>query len=96
MLIESDKRGVELELLYSDEKFSVPENEYLIGMMNTADRSLAMMDYALCRRFAFFEMKPGFDTGGFREYRMRLWSDKFDCLISCVENLNAVIAADTG
>ena len=94
MLIESDKRGVELELLYSDEKFSVPENVYLIGMMNTADRSLAMMDYALRRRFAFFEMKPGFDTEGFREYRMRLGSDKFDRLISCVENLNAVIAAD--
>ena len=94
MLIESDKRGVELQLLYSDEKFSVPENVYLIGMMNTADRSLAMMDYALRRRFAFFEMKPGFDTGGFREYRMRLGSEKFDRLISCVENLNAVIAAD--
>ena len=76
MLIESDKRGVELELLYSDEKFSVPENVYIIGMMNTADRSLAMMDYALRRRFAFFEMKPGFDTEGFREYRMRLGSDK--------------------
>ena len=94
MLIESDKRGVELELLYSDEKFSMPENVYLIGMMNTADRSLAMMDYALRRRFAFFEMKPGFDTEGFRKYRMGLGSDKFDRLISCVENLNAVIAAD--
>ena len=44
MLIESDKRGVELQLLYSDEKFSVPDNVYIIGMMNTADRSLAMLD----------------------------------------------------
>lgn len=58
MLIESDKRGVELQLLYSDEKFSVPSNVYIIGIMNTADRSLAMLDYALRRRFAFFEMKP--------------------------------------
>ncbi len=40
MLIESDKRGVELQLLYSDEKFSVPRNVYIIGMMNTADVSL--------------------------------------------------------
>ncbi len=94
MLIESDKRGVELQLLYSDEKFSVPSNVYIIGMMNTADRSLAMLDYALRRRFAFFEMKPGFDTDGFREYKMGLASDKFDRLINCVENLNSAIAAD--
>ena len=45
MLIETDKRGIELKLLYADEKFSVPKNVYIIGMMNTADRSLAMMDY---------------------------------------------------
>lgn len=53
MLIENDKRGVSLQLLYSDEKFSVPKNIYIIGMMNTADRSLAMLDYALRRRFVF-------------------------------------------
>lgn len=94
MLIESDKRGVELQLLYSDEKFSVPGNVYIIGMMNTADRSLAMLDYALRRRFAFFEMKPGFDTDGFRAYRMGLASEKFDRLINCVESLNTAIAAD--
>ena len=94
MLIESDKRGVELQLLYSDEKFSVPSNVYIIGMMNTADRSLAMLDYALRRRFAFYEMKPGFDTDGFREYKMGLASEKFDRLINCVENLNSAIAAD--
>lgn len=94
MLIESDKRGVELQLLYSDEKFSVPSNVYIIGMMNTADRSLAMLDYALRRRFAFFEMKPGFDTDGFKEYRMGLASEKFDRLINCVDSLNAAITAD--
>lgn len=94
MLIESDKRGVELQLLYSDEKFSVPSNVYIIGMMNTADRSLAMLDYALRRRFAFYEMKPGFDSDGFHEYRINLASEKFDRLINCVENLNSVIAAD--
>lgn len=55
MLIENDKRGSKnkLQLLYRDEMFYVPENVYIIGMMNTADRSLAMLDYALRRRFAF-------------------------------------------
>lgn len=94
MLIESDKRGIELQLLYADEKFSVPDNVYIIGMMNTADRSLAMLDYALRRRFAFYEMKPGFETDGFRNYRMKLGSPRFDKLIQCVENLNNTIAAD--
>ena len=94
MLIESDKRGVELQLLYSDEKFSVPSNVYIIGMMNTADRSLAMLDYALRRRFAFYEMKPGFNTDGFRDYRSGLSNTKFDNLIQCVEQLNAAIAGD--
>ena len=94
MLIENDKRGVELQLLYSDEKFSVPDNVYIIGMMNTADRSLAMLDYALRRRFAFYEMKPGFSTDGFREYRIGLNNAKFDNLIQCVEQLNIAIAGD--
>lgn len=94
MLIESDKRGVEVQMLYSDEKFSVPDNVYIIGMMNTADRSLAMLDYALRRRFAFFDIKPGFETDGFRKYRIGLASEKFDKLINCVENLNAAITAD--
>ena len=94
MLIESDKRGIQLQLLYSDEKFSVPKNVYIIGMMNTADRSLAMLDYALRRRFAFYEMRPGFETDGFREYRMALGNDKFNNLIHCVESLNTAISSD--
>lgn len=47
MLIEKEKRGEKLHLLYSNEPFSVPENVYIIGTMNTADRSLAIIDYAL-------------------------------------------------
>ncbi len=94
MLIETDKRGIELQLLYSDEKFSVPANVYIIGMMNTADRSLAMLDYALRRRFAFIDLKPGFETEGFRTYRMGLESDKFNHLIAAVETLNNIIATD--
>lgn len=94
MLIENDKRGNELQLLYSDEKFFVPKNVYIIGMMNTADRSLAMLDYALRRRFAFFDMKPGFDSDGFYEYRKKLANKKFEKLIAMVENLNRVISED--
>ena len=94
MLIENDKRGVQLQLLYSNEKFSVPKNVYIIGMMNTADRSLAMLDYALRRRFAFYEMKPGFDTDGFIDYQESLESGKFNALIDCVKALNDRIAND--
>ena len=96
MLIESDKRGskYKLQLLYSDELFYVPENVYIIGLMNTADRSLAMLDYALRRRFAFFELKPGFKSDGFQKYRLGLNNRKFDALIQTVERLNDDIAAD--
>ena len=94
MLIEKDKRGIELQLLYSDENFSVPPNVYIIGMMNTADRSLAMLDYALRRRFSFFTMKPGFNTIGFQTYQDSLKSDAFKKLISCIKQLNSKIAAD--
>ncbi len=96
MLIESDKRGSKnkLQLLYADELFYVPDNVYIIGMMNTADRSLAMLDYALRRRFAFFDLKPGFSSDGFRAYRTQLENEKFDALIHCVESLNERIAAD--
>lgn len=72
MLIEPDKRGRQfaMRLSYSqddDEKFFVPENVYLIGTMNTADRSLSLVDYALRRRFAFWEMQPGFEVPQFGE-----------------------------
>lgn len=94
MLIESDKRGVELQLLYADEQFSIPSNVYLIGMMNTADRSLAMLDYALRRRFAFFEMTPAFSSAGFRAYKAKVNNPRFDRLIATIEQLNDVIAND--
>jgi len=66
MLMESDKRGEEfsIPLIYSADnisQFYIPKNLYIIGTMNTADRSLAIVDYALRRRFAFIELKPSFD-----------------------------------
>ncbi|MGO1372341.1 MAG: AAA family ATPase [Senegalia sp. (in: firmicutes)] len=66
MLVENNKRGEEISLTYSDESFSVPENVYIIGMMNTADRSLAIIDYALRRRFSFFDIEPTFESDGFK------------------------------
>jgi len=73
MLIENDKRGAEfaLELAYStesDDRFYVPANVHIIGLMNTADRSLALVDYALRRRFDFFDIKPGFDSPQFSTF----------------------------
>jgi len=65
MLVESDKRGKEfaMPLTYAKTaatRFHIPENVYFIGTMNTADRSLAMVDYALRRRFAFVVLQPHF------------------------------------
>ena len=94
MLIENDKRNTSIQLIYSNEKFSVPQNVYIIGMMNTADRSLAMLDYALRRRFAFFDIAPGFDTEGFKDYEASIENPNFSKLINCVKTLNEVIAND--
>ena len=95
MLIENDKRDIPLQLLYADEKFSVPSNVHIIGTMNTADRSLAMLDYALRRRFAFYELHPGFDAQGFQHYKQQLNDPRFNRLIDCVEMLNDTIAKDS-
>lgn len=96
MLIECDKRGEKnaIRLLYKDEQFSVPSNVYIIGMMNTADRSLAMIDYALRRRFAFFDMEPAFSTDGFKTKQATIQNPKYDVLITKVQLLNKAIAED--
>ena len=94
MLIEKDYRGIPLTLAYNGLPFSVPKNLYIIGMMNTADRSLAMIDYALRRRFSFFDMEPGFDSEGFSAYQKDLKSEKLDKLVDEIKELNREITED--
>jgi 5-methylcytosine-specific restriction protein B len=59
-LIENEKRGKKMILPLSGESFSIPENVYLVGTMNTADRSIALLDVALRRRFGFIELMPDY------------------------------------
>lgn len=94
MLIEKDYRNYPITLSYDGRRFSVPENLYLIGMMNTADRSLALMDYALRRRFAFFPMKPGFESEGFKTYQESLGNETLHTLIGKIKALNQTIVDD--
>ena len=94
MLIESGYRSMKATMAYTGLPFSVPDNLYIIGMMNTADRSLALIDYALRRRFSFVEIKPGFDSEGFIRYQNKLNNETLNELISRVKDLNREIAAD--
>ena len=99
MLIEKDHRGEELELTYrkseDEPPFSVPKNVYILGMMNTADRSLAMIDYALRRRFSFYPLKPAFGTQRFDEMFKPLEGTMFNELIKKVIELNEAIKNDS-
>lgn len=100
MLIESDKRGSEYQVPllysqdYSQELFYVPKNLYLIGTMNTADRSLAMLDYALRRRFAFVDVEPAFRNESFIKYQKSLESEGLNKLIKQIQDLNDAIEND--
>ena len=94
MLIEKDYRDTSLKLAYNGLSFHVPANLHIIGMMNTADRSLAMIDYALRRRFSFFDMEPGFDSNGFKAYQASLNNEKFDKLVNEIKVLNNAITED--
>lgn len=94
MLIEKEYRGEEIRLAYNDEPFSVPANLYIIGMMNTADRSLAMIDYALRRRFSFFNMQPAFDSEGFKTYQQTINDETFNKVIDGIKYLNDDIKKD--
>lgn len=102
MLIEQDKRGrrFSMPLAYAqdpDDTFFVPTNLYVIGMMNTADRSLALVDYALRRRFRFISLRPEFGSDRFRRWLMDAGADRalVDKIATRMQALNNAIAADT-
>ena len=82
-LIEPDKRAgkaseITVKLPYSKKPFVVPDNLYIIGTMNTADRSLDTLDYAMRRRFAFVKFKPTvIDVEGFNEELFAMVSKLF-------------------
>ena len=101
-LIEKDKRNESIKLAYSDPKdpeseFSIPENLYIIGTMNTADRSLAMVDYALRRRFVFYSLKPQFESEKFKSHLVNDYGVEeklVDNIVNKLNALNEVIAND--
>lgn len=96
LCIENNYRGFNVTLAYEDKNqlFNVPKNLYIIGMMNTADRSLAMMDYALRRRFSFYKMTPAFTKKGFQDYQKNLNNEEFNDVIGTIKQLNAEIEQD--
>ena len=102
MLIEADKRGDEfsIPLTYSqdrEERFFVPEGIHIIGLMNTADRSLAMVDYALRRRFTFVDLKPQFESSRFEKHLEELGAEAslISSIVERLSDLNTTIAEDT-
>jgi 5-methylcytosine-specific restriction protein B len=99
MLIETDKRGkAKVHLTYSekdDAPFSVPENVYLIGTMNTADRSLAIVDYALRRRFRFISLNPKFNDKFVELLKLKGFSKDFiHSITNKINLLNEKIKSD--
>lgn len=96
MLIEANKRSPKyaIKLTYSDpfdEKFYVPDNVYILGCMNTADRSLAIVDYALRRRFAFYPIEPEFGKTFYEFLAQKFDKDFVDDICKRVGNVNELI-----
>jgi 5-methylcytosine-specific restriction protein B len=101
MLIEHDKRSPEfaLPLIYrtdDEPRFYVPPNLYLIGLMNVADRSLAMVDYALRRRFVFTTLKPQYESAQYRQWLAdrSMNADLINLIIERMTALNKEIRED--
>lgn len=93
MLIEADKRSPENSVTLMDgSSFYIPENIYLIGTMNTADRGLTRMDYALRRRFSFYTISPAFESPKFQQILSE--DPEAQPLIAYLEQLNSDIDKD--
>ena len=93
-LIEKDHRNEKATLKYRGEKFSVPDNLYIIGTMNTADRGLVMLDYALRRRFQFITVEPAFKSTGFKNMLLRINNAKLNKVCRKIIDLNEEICKD--
>jgi len=100
LLIENDKRdNYSVKMAYSKEEFSVPSNLYIIGTMNTSDRSLTLVDYALRRRFSFLTLTPAFNTPKINSYLekvMRLNQDEIKKINRAMEKVNSKIENTLG
>ena len=104
LLIESDKRSPKysLNLTYNTDdevKFYIPDNVYIVGTMNTADRSLSIVDYALRRRFSFIDVEPAFTNYKFKNFMIehkKINKDFINLLCSKLEKLNEIISKDLG
>ncbi len=98
MLVEADKRDPSwaASLGYGDdsESFYLPKNLHVIGTMNTADRSLALVDYALRRRFVFAQLTPNFTHDRFAEHLASLPKGTVPRIRSAMERLNEMIRKD--
>jgi 5-methylcytosine-specific restriction endonuclease McrBC GTP-binding regulatory subunit McrB len=89
-------RKEKISLTYSPKKeFAIPENLYIIGTMNSADRSIASLDYALRRRFYFIDFYPDIDIlrGWFKGNPTKIDAEK---VIGMLEQINEIIGAEVG
>lgn len=93
-LIEATHRNEKITLKYRNEEFSVPDNLYIIGTMNTADRGLVVLDYALRRRFGFFTINPGYKSAAFRRILVQSENKKVARIAKKIIDLNKEICND--